>query len=154
MRYKWVDYNKDYKNMVESWMDIGAVRFTGCDDGWDQFVEYWKNEQDTVLNENFFVKVILDGEVAVGVIAIFWEKDTCYIQELLVSPDRRKLGVGSSALAELLEDGECIIGKKIKNAQACIYPLHIVSRRAFERAGFCYSHAHPDGDVWYYEYQE
>ena len=47
--------------MIESWLDIEAVRFTDCDDGWDQFVEYWKNEPDTMLNENFFVKVILDG---------------------------------------------------------------------------------------------
>lgn len=153
MRYKWVDYNKDYKDMIESWLDIEAVRFTGCDDGWDQFVKYWKNEPDTVLNENFFVKVILDGGVAVGTMALFWEKDTCYIQEVIVSPDKRKLGVGSAALGELLEKGEYIIGKRIEKAQACIYPSNNVSRKAFERAGFCYSHAHPDGDAWYYEYQ-
>jgi GNAT superfamily N-acetyltransferase len=95
-------------------LDIEAVRFTDCDDGWDQFVEYWKNEPDTMLNENFFVKVILDGARAVGVMALFLEKDTCYNQEIIVSPDRRKQGVGSSALVELLENSEYILRRRIK----------------------------------------
>ena len=152
MYYKWVDYCKDYKETIESLFDAEAVKNTGCDDGWEQFYEYWKNEPETVLNENFFAKVILDGGKAVGVMAIFLEMDKCYIQEFVISPDRRGIGIGSSVLKELLENGEYIIGKPIKRAEACIFPSNIASIKAFEKAGFQYSHSHPEGDAWYYEY--
>lgn len=154
MRYKWLDYHKGYKEIVEAWLDCEAVKYTGCDEGWDQFFEYWKNEPETVLNENFFARVILDGGKAVGVIAVYEEKDKHYIQEFIVSPDRRGMGTGSSILKELLQSGEEIVGKKIAIAEACIFPSNISSRKAFEKAGFRYSHAHPDGDALYYEYRK
>ena len=153
MRYKWMDYTKNDKETVESWLDSEAVKYTGCDDGWDQFVEYWINEPDMVLNGNFFVKVIMDGGMAVGAMAIFLEKEKAYIQEFIVSPERRGMGTGSSILREFLQDGEHIIGQQIEYAEACIFPSNLSSQRAFEKAGFRYSHAHPDGDAWYYEYR-
>ena len=40
-----------------------------------------------------------------------------------------------------------------KRAEACIFPSNIASIKAFEKAGFQYSHSHPEGDAWYYEYR-
>lgn len=104
------------------------MKYTGCDDGWDQFVEYWINEPDMVLNENFFVKVIMDGGMAVGALAIFLEKEKAYIQEFIVSPDRRGMGTGSSILREFLQDGKQIVGHQIENAEACIFPSNLSSK--------------------------
>ena len=154
MLYKWVDYHKGYKEVVETWLDDEAVKYTGCAEGWDQYFEYWKNEPGTVLNGNFFSKVVLDGGKAVGVIAVYEEKNIYYIQEFVVSPDRRCMGTGSSILKELLQSGEYIVGKTITRAEACIFPSNISSRKAFEKAGFRYSRTHPDGDTCYYEFRK
>ena len=47
-----LDYNKSHRETVESWFDREAVKYTGCDDGWDSYFEYMKQEPETVLNEN------------------------------------------------------------------------------------------------------
>lgn len=153
-RFAWMDYNSSHRETIESWFDSEAVKYTGCEDGWDSFFEYWKEDSETVLNENFFGKVIFDKETAVGVIAVFKENDVHYIQEFIISSDMRNKGIGSSVLRELLENGENIIGQPIKKAEACIFPNNIASQKAFEKAGFRYSHAHPDGGAWYYVYQK
>lgn len=152
--FTWLDYDKSHRETVESWFDSEAVKYTGCDDGWDSYFEYWKQEPETVLNENFFGKVIFDEEAAIGILSIFKEDDVHYIQEFIISPDRRGRGIGSGVLRELLQNGENIIGQPIKNAEACIFLNNIASQRAFEKAGFQYSHAHPDGDAWYYVYRK
>lgn len=154
MQYQWVDYRRSDAETVESWFDQEAVKYTGCDDGWSGYFEYWVNAPETVLNENFFAKLILEHGEAIGIMAIFVERDWHYVQEFIISPDRRGLGIGSEVLKEFLEDGEYIVGKVIKNAEACIFPSNAASRRAFEKAGFQYSHSHPDGDACYYVYQK
>ena len=154
MRYQWADYHRSYEETVESWLDQEAVKYTGCDDGWSGYFEYWVHEPGTALNENFFAKVILDHEEAIGIMAIFAEESRYYIQEFIISPDNRRKGIGSEVLKELLENGECIVGKEIKSAEACIFPSNVSSRRAFEKAGFQYSHSHPDGNACYYVYQK
>lgn len=42
MRYDWIDYSSSYKETVDSWLDEDAVRFTGCDEGFDEYYQYWK----------------------------------------------------------------------------------------------------------------
>lgn len=74
------------------------------------------------------------------------------ISEFIIRPDRRGKGLGSSALMELLTRSENILGIKIKDADAVIFPDNAASQKAFEKAGFVFQSEHPDGDTWNYRY--
>ena len=52
----------------------------------------------------------------------------------------------------MLAQSENIIGVKMKNADAVIFPGNVASQKAFEKAGFVFHSAHPDGDVWNYKF--
>ena len=75
------------------------------------------------------------------------------IQEFIVSPSYRGKGYGTAILNELLLCSNNIIGQDISFAEAVIYPDNIASQKAFQKAGFVYTNAHPDGDAWYYQYR-
>ena len=59
MRYNWVDYTSAHKEIVEPWIDEETKRFTGCDEGFDAYYQYWANEPETELGRNFWAKLII-----------------------------------------------------------------------------------------------
>ena len=150
MQYHWIDYSPTNKDLVESWLDADAKHFTGCDEGFDAFYQYWANDPETRPGENFWTKIILSGSDPIGVIAFGVWDGVFTIMEFLIRPDRRGQHFGSSALLELLAQAENIVGRKIHNAEAVIFPSNTASQKAFEKAGFLFHSAHPDGDAWYY----
>lgn len=154
MRFHWMDYHDKYAALIDSWLDETARRYTGCDDGWDSFYQYWVNSGDMALNNNFWCKIIWDGDMPFAVIAFSAEDDTYTIMEYVVAPDVRGKGVGARALCELLENGREILGQDIQRAQAVIYPANTASKKAFEKAGFVWDHTHPDGDAEIYIYKK
>lgn len=154
MKYHWIDYSSAYREMVESWMDEDAKRFTGCDEGFDSYYQYWVKEPETKPGENFWAKIILADTDPSGIIVIgFWD-NLFTISEFIIRPDRRGRHMGSSALAELLVQSEDIIGVKMKNVDAVIFPNNAASQKAFEKAGFVFHSKHPDGDAWNYVFRE
>lgn len=153
MKYQWSDYTKEHAALVESWLDDEARELTGMDDGWEDFYEYWKNEPDMALGENYWCKVISEQGVLFAVIALALYEGKLTVMEFLVDSRRRGHGLGSSALCELMALGSEIIGEDITLAEAVIFPNNKPSQRAFEKAGFRFSSAHPDGDAWYYRYE-
>ena len=152
MRYHWIDYSCAYKNIVESWLDEDAKRFTGCDDGFDAFYQYWENDPETSLGKNFWAKIILADDDPIGVIALGVWDGVFTIMEFIIRPDKRGKQFGSSALVELLMQSENIVGTKILSAEAVIFPNNTASQKAFEKACFSFHSAHPDGKAWYYRY--
>ncbi|MBQ8547521.1 MAG: hypothetical protein IJ427_03395 [Lachnospiraceae bacterium] len=52
MKFTWEDYSVTYKDVVETWLDEEAKQFTGCDDGFEEFYNYWANEADTRVGES------------------------------------------------------------------------------------------------------
>jgi len=153
MKFEWVDYTTEYSRVVESWLDREAKRFTGCDDGWDDFFDYWCNEGDHKKGENFWDKVVFEGSTPFAVIALGMNDNGEFIiSEYIVDPKKRGKGCGTAALRELLANSTEIIGKDIRTAEAVIYPNNIASQKAFEKAGFRFSSMHPDGDASYYTY--
>lgn len=154
MKFTWFDYNKIYANTVEDWLDTDAKQFTGCDEGWDSFYEYWKNDDEMMLGNNYWCKVVYECDAPVAVIAISMYQNIFTIMEYIVDPTKRGKGYGSTALKELLENSTTIIGKDITQAKAVIYPNNIASQKAFEKAGFTFDYAHPDGDSWYYKFDK
>jgi len=150
MKYEWIDYTSAYREMVDSWIDEDAKRFTGCDEGFDEYYQYWINDPETKLGKNFWAKIIIADADPVGIIALGLWDAVFTISEFIISPDRRGKRLGSSALMELLARSKSIIGVSIKDADAVIFPNNIASQKAFEKAGFTFHSEHPDGDAWYY----
>lgn len=153
MKYRWIDYTSSCAPLVESWMDEDARRYTGCDEGWEAFFNYWKNDSQTQMGRNFWGKLICLNGYPFAVIALAFSNNRFVVSEFIVAPQYRNMGYGSDILSELLMNGEEILNKSIKSAMAVIFPNNIPSQKAFEQAGFGYESAHPDGDAWYYTYQ-
>lgn len=153
MKFNWITYNNEHKEIVESWFDNDVKNFTSIDDSWDEYVLYWKENSDSNKGEYFWSKIISDKNgVPFGVIAIGMYDDIFTISEYVIDTQKRNMGYGSSALKELLMESECILGKRITVANAVIYPSNVASQKAFEKAGFVYKSMHPDGDALYYTY--
>ena len=154
MRFLWTDYLAADEETVETWMDRTARENTGCDDGWADYANACMQEADTVLGENFWLmKVSEDGEPFAAIAVGLWEGELT-ISELVVAPEKRGRGFGSALLMELLNNSSAILGKEFISAKAVIFPDNVASQRAFEKAGFRFESAHPDGDAWYYAYRK
>ncbi len=154
MNFKWVDYNPDTMQYVEKWLDRKAVRMTGNDDGWRSFYEYWANEDDHIVGENYWCKVVFENETPFAVMALGLHEGNITIMEILVAPKMRGKGKGSKMIKELLNNGKSIIGLDIHKADAVIYTSNIASQKAFTKAGFKYKSTHEDGDAMNYVYEK
>lgn len=152
--YTWIDYTTAYKEIVDSWLDEDAKRFTGCDEGFEEYYQYWVNDADTKIGENFWAKIIIENGTPVGIIAIGLWEGVFTISEFIICPNKRGNGIGTSVLLELLVHAKRILGIEIQKAHAVIFPNNIPSQKAFEKAGFKFHYEHPDGDAWYYKYQK
>ena len=149
MNYVWEDYSSKYAEKTETFLDSEAIKCTGCEDGFENFYSYWKNE----LGANFWCKIVSIKNEPIAIIAFAKAPDNVFtIQEFIVSPNNRGKGYGSAILKELLVHSKEIIGQDIFVAKAVIYPNNIASQRVFEKANFTHTRPHPDGDALYYEY--
>ncbi|MBE6726727.1 MAG: GNAT family N-acetyltransferase [Ruminococcaceae bacterium] len=154
MRFIWTDYHREDEETVEKWMDPAARKNTGCEDGWADYADACIKETDTVLGENFWLMKVSEEGTPFAAIAVgLWEGELT-VSELVVAPERRGRGFGAALLAELLENSGEILGKDFVSAKAVIFPDNAASQKAFERAGFHFESAHPDGDAWYYAYRK
>ncbi len=153
MIFRWEDYSSEYADLVDSWLDSEAIRYTGCEDGWEEYFNYWKNHSDTQMGINFWGKIVLLDTVPIAVISLGLSDCNVIVSEFIVSPTYRSQGWGTKILKELIFCGQVIIGSPITSALAVIYPDNISSQKAFEKADFQFKSAHPDGDAWYYTYQ-
>ena len=153
MLFKYIDYSEKFVEITESLIDETAINNTGCDEGVHHFYNYWLEESDTILNQNFWCKLAFGGNELIGVICLGLSPTKEFtIMEIIVAPNKRGKGLGSSIIHELIDNSEKIIGKEIETAKAVIFPNNIASKKAFEKAGFLFTGSHPDGDALYYTY--
>ena len=152
MTFAWRDYTEADAPMADGWLDEEAIRHTGLDDGFDDCYRYWKEQPEIHMGENLWGKLFSVGDTPVGVCLLGMENGVLTVSELLIDPVKRGNGYGSAALKELLEKSGDILDKRFVSAKAVIYPDNIASQKAFEKAGFRFESAHPDGDAWYYRY--
>lgn len=152
MNFVWRDYDPETMQYIDAWLDDSAVKYTGLDEGFRNFYEYWANEDGFIVGETFWCKVVFEKGVPFAFIACCTRKDTVSIMEIVVAPEKRGKGKGSQLLMELLKSTE-IIGFSIHKSEALIFLNNIASQKAFEKAGFKYHHTHKDGDCMYYVYE-
>ena len=147
MLFKWTDYNT-LMTFVEDWLDDEAVRVTGLDNGFRDFYEYWTNENTP--GTNYWCKVVSENDKPFAVITIGKDENRFIFMEFVIAPDMRNQGKGTLILNELLKESKIILGQEIESAEAVIFPSNPASQKAFEKAGFVFSHADEDGDAFYY----
>ncbi len=168
MKFLWKDYDPGADAFCEEWLDAEATRLTGLDDGWRAFHAYWTTDGGLAEGRDFFDKVICTppssplspssslparGGEPVAAIAFGLHGRVLHVMELLVRPDLRGRGIGTAVLRELLANGNLLNGGSAVRAEAVIFPDNAASIRAFEKAGFRFDHAHPDGNALYYAYE-
>lgn len=151
MNFNWMDYDTSM-NFVETWLDAEAIKATGLDDGFRDFFEYWRNENN--LNKDYWCKVIAENNNPFAVITIGKDEEKFIFMEFVISPDMRNQGKGTMILRELLKESKTILSQEIRYAEAVIYPSNHASKKAFEKSGFIFSYAHEDGDSLYYTYHK
>ena len=154
MDFVWNDYDPNTMNFVENWLDESAVESTGLDEGFQSFYAYWANEDGFSVGENFWCKVISEYDKPFAIVAFCWHDNKMIIMEVLLAPEKRGQGKGSTLIKELICNEE-IVGFSEQNWEAAIYPRNIASRMAFENAGFRYSGNRKDenGDSMSYTYK-
>ena len=153
MRFIWRDYDPETMDYIESWLDADAVRYTGLDDGFREFYEYWAKEDGYRVGKNFWSKVVFEKDTPFAVIAFGLYEGKVTIMEIVVAPEKRGQGYGAILLKELLERDE-IIGFFISKAEAVIFPENKASQSAFEKAGFYCHHIYEDGSAMLYIYEK
>lgn len=152
MNFTWKDYEPETMSFVEVWLDDECKRFTGIDDGFQDFYEYWSFEA-TQNGKLFCSKVVFENEIPIGIIAIGKDGDRITVMELIVSRKVRNKGKGTKIIEELLLNGDAIIGFEIVEAEAIVFPSNKASQRALEKAGFAYE-SNDDGDAITYVYNK
>jgi RimJ/RimL family protein N-acetyltransferase len=153
MGFSWEDYQPAVTDYVEDWLDEAAVKFTGLDDGFRAFYEYWAGEDDYIPGENFWAKVVFDNEEPFAVVALAEYEGKVTIMEIVIAPEKRGRGMGTKMLQELLA-GDARIGFPIRKCEAVIFPDNIASQRAFEKSGFSSHHTYEDGSAVLYSYEK
>ena len=152
MDFLWRDYRPDSMNFVENWLDEAAVRFTGLEDGFRDFYEYWAAEDGYHVGVNYWCKVAYEEDTPVGIIACALYEGKITIMEILVAPEKRGQGTGTKLLMELHSRAN-ILGFQISKSEAVIFPDNTASQRAFEKAGFYLHHTYEDGSALIYVYE-
>lgn len=153
MKYSFIKYTEKHTALAESFFDEEARRLTGCDDGWEDYYRYYTcNEAEEKLEEDFWCRLIYLDSLPLGIIAFGVYEGTLTVSELVISPQMRGKGHGNAILTELLEEYTAEYGIKYDRAMAVIFPDNKASQKAFEKAGFVFESAHPDGDALYYIY--
>lgn len=145
VNYVWKDYNPDTMSFIENWLDESAVNTTGLYEGFRTFYEYWASEDGFVLGSNFWCKVAYVDNKPFAVIAFCQHEHKTIIMEVLVTPEKRGQGKGSTLLKEFLNNAG-ILGFRIQKCEVEIYPSNIASQKVFKNAGFKYHHIHRDGN--------
>jgi len=155
LRFRWEDLTEKEFPLVEGWLDDETKYFTGIDDGIEDYFRYYMSEEHYVFGKNFWIKLIFEDSTPIGMIVLYLSDDGCLtVSEFVIVQNRRGAGLGTAVLLELFQNVEDIIGYDISSAVAVIFPNNTASLRAFEKAGFKFENAHPDGDTWYYHWNK
>lgn len=58
IRFEWEHYKNTHEALVNSWLDDVAIKFTGLDDGWKDFYDYWMQEAKEISSCKDYLLVL------------------------------------------------------------------------------------------------
>lgn len=145
---QWQDYEPEQAALVNAWLDREAIRYTGLDDGFDAFYQYWKRNSDPVRGENFYCKIVSKERRPVAVVAFSYHQQTVVVMEIVVDPILRGQGRGTAIINELVDHAAHWIGQPMAVFEAVIFPHNTVSQTVFYKTGFVPVSDEKDNDRW------
>lgn len=163
MLFNWVDYCAKYENELETWAnDNDTRRFATFDGTIKEIHEYYMGVSDDYdghdyeLNNTYFCKVVLDGDVITAILFMV-RNDKCphntvHINPVIVNPKHRNKGYCTKIIGELADNISEIIGYDTNAITADFDLENKASIRAFEKVGFSIAGTNETGDFTYWAY--
>ena len=153
MNFTWTDYKTENAALVDSWLDDTAVRMTGIEDGFDDEWRATLDEAKKFPGCKDFCKFVGENGVPFAAVKYGFYQNNATVSVIIVDPTQRGKGRGSAVLRELVANTNTLVGEKVDNFDAVIFPSNAASQKAFEKAGFVFGYAHEDGDALYYTFK-
>jgi len=145
MHFTWIDYPAKYENEIETWCDEFAIRFALDDDSVITEHQWYLDSDKYKHNENYFCKVVLDGDtpVALFMLAIFSDEtkkhlteNIVYLDTLIINPALRNQNFGSRIIADVIQNAEQIIGSSSNIFISQIHKDNDVAKKLATKLGF------------------
>ena len=163
MIFKWVDYCEKYDEELDTWTGDADIQRFAIDDSIKEEHEYYMKISDDYdghdykLNETYFCKVVLDGDIIAAVLFIIRKDYSPFcnmitINPIIVNPKYRNKGYGTKIIGELINNISEIIGYDSNIFAADSYTENKASIRTFEKNGFALAGIHAGGDFTYWIY--
>jgi RimJ/RimL family protein N-acetyltransferase len=136
MIFHWIDNTPEYATLIDSWLDVTAVKMTGIDEGWDS---YWNAVLLDAVNFPGCVdhcKIVLAEGQPVAVVAFGYYRNDVTISEIIVAPEMRAKGYGSRIIQELISLSRIWFPDPISRFSAIVFAQNIASQKVFQNAGF------------------
>ncbi|MEA4832974.1 hypothetical protein SDC9_106476 [bioreactor metagenome] len=140
----WRKYDT-YNGEVESWLkDYAVKRFLNIDCFWDYYSAIISGVNDIydsqgnlelgyIQGKNYFVYLIYDDDLPVGLIEIYNPLCICTV---IIAPEHRNKGVGEAVLRELITHTPNYIPNPEGQLSAVIENSNIASIKLFTKVGF------------------
>ncbi len=138
MRFQWEPYQSSHEALVDSWLDDTAVEFTGLDNGWKAFYDYWMLDAKENANCRDYCFLVSEQSEILCVIYLATQEETLTVSCCVVAPCKRGKDYGSAIISELVQRCAELIGTHMTVAEAAVFPKNIASQKAFEKAGFAF----------------
>ena len=144
MQFKWIDYPGQYESKLETWCDE-TVRHAIDDESIKGEHDWYVNSIDHTLNENYFCKIVLDGEKVVALFMLTMQEDKSkkhlaeniiYLDTLIINPALRHQGYATKIITEFMQHTEKIVPFRNNIFVAQIHKDNAISKKLFEKLGF------------------
>ena len=158
MQFTWVDYPNRYETELENWCDE-TIRYALDDDSIKTEHQWYINSNEYTLDENYFCKVVLDGEAVVAFVMLstridenkthFTENLIC-IDTFIINPALRHQGYAARIITELVQNTEKIVPFENNVFIAQIHKDNNISKKLFEKLGFLFIYTDAEvNDDWF-----
>ena len=158
MQFTWINYPNQYEAELEHWCDE-TIRYALDDDSIKKEHQWYINSHEYTFNENYFCKVVLDGEAVVAFVMLstrtdehkthFTENLIC-IDTFIINPALRHQGYAARIITELVQNTVKIVPFENNVFIAQIHKNNNISKKLFEKLGFLFIYTDAEvNDDWF-----
>jgi hypothetical protein len=145
MHFTFIDYPSQYENEIETWCDESAIRFALDGDNVKTEHQSYLDADKYTQGENYFCKIILDGDMPVALFMLVILKDEIktyltenivYLDTLIINPMLRYQGYGAKIITDVLLHSDRIIGSSHCVFISQIHKDNVHAKRLAAKIGF------------------